>query len=573
MSDWQCVAGAEEVDMKKGLTYKASGVDIDHGDAFIRKILPFTQATHTHFSMGAIGAFAGMVDITSGPWKKPILVACTDGVGTKLKIAIELNRHDSIGIDLVAMSVNDLLVTGAEPVAFLDYLATSRLDSDRHADVVRGISRGCVQGGCALIGGETAEMPGFYSPGDYDIAGFAVGIVDKDKILDPQNAGPGDIVLGLPSSGIHSNGYSLVRKVFEDRNHYSLNKTLPGFPHSLGEELLIPTRIYSAEFAILRQLEGVKSAAHITGGGIPGNLIRALPGNCGACLDRDSWPVQRIFQVMQKEGRITEKEMFRTFNMGLGMILVIDSSTLDDIRAALAGQGFESYRIGRVCDTPGIHWSNSHLTKKHRSDAGTPSRRHAVRKPRIAVFGSGRGSNMAAILRAIDRGDFDAEIVCVISNNSKAYILEHAEKRNIPVFHVSRKTHPGTEWERVSQILADSNADTLVLAGYMKKIPDDILAGYKERSFNIHPALLPAFGGKGMFGHHVHESVLKSGAKFSGVTVHRIDSEYDSGDILAQRVVPVLPSDTAETLAARVLVEEHDIYWRVLRKHLNIGND
>lgn len=570
---WQRVAGAEEVDMKKGLTYKASGVDIDHGDAFIRKILPFTQATHSHYSMGAIGAFAGMVDITGGPWKNPILVACTDGVGTKLKIAVEMDRHDSIGIDLVAMSVNDLLVTGAEPVAFLDYLATSRLDCDRHADVVRGISLGCIQSGCALIGGETAEMPGFYSPDDYDIAGFAVGIVDKDKILDPENTRPGDLLLGLPSSGIHSNGYSLVRKVFEDRNQYPLEKALPGFPHSLGEELLIPTRIYSAEFAVLRQFKGVKSAAHITGGGIPGNLIRALSGSCGACLDRDSWPVPRIFQVMQKVGRIAEKEMFRTFNMGLGMILVIDESAIDGVREALAGQGFDSYRIGRVCDTPGVHWAGSHSQKIARSHAGISTRHHAVRKPRIAVFGSGRGSNMAAILRSIDRGDFNAEIVCVISNNSKAYILEQAANRNIPAFHVSRKTHPGAEWEHVSQILTDCDADTLVLAGYMKRIPDDILSRYKRRSFNIHPALLPAFGGKGMFGQHVHESVLKSGAKFSGVTVHRIDSEYDCGEILAQRMVPILPSDTADSLAARVLVEEHDIYWRVLRKHLNAGNE
>lgn len=558
--------------MKKGLTYKDSGVDIDQGDAFVRKILPYTKATHTKFSMGSIGSFAGMIDMAPGNWKKPIIVACTDGVGTKLKIAIDLNRHDTIGIDLVAMSINDLLVTGAEPIAFLDYLATSRLDNERHAEIVKGISRGCIQSECALIGGETAEMPGFYGCDDYDLAGFAIGIVEQDAILDPQNVVPGDRFLALPSSGIHSNGYSLVRKVFEDRNKFPLDKTLPGLTRPLGDELLVPTRIYAPEFAILRRLKGLKSAAHITGGGIPGNLVRALPDGCGAALDKNSWPVPRIFSLMQKEGRIAEKEMFRTFNMGLGMILVIGASSFDTIREALAGQGFQTFDIGTVCDKPGVHWVDSKPKTSKENRSVSVHRDTGIEKPRIAIFGSGRGSNMEAILQSIDRGDFDAEIACVISNNSNAPIMERAEKRNIPAFHISSHTHLNKEWDYVNQVLDMCKADTLVLAGYMKKIPEKIIERFSGRTFNIHPALLPAFGGKGMFGKHVHESVLKSGAKFSGATVHRLDSEYDHGEILAQRVVPVLPQDTPESLAERVLVEEHDMYWRVLKKLLNDDN-
>lgn len=559
--------------MKKGLTYKDSGVDIDQGDAFVKKILPYTKATQTRFSMGSIGSFAGMIDMAAGNWKKPVIVACTDGVGTKLKIAIDMNRHDTIGIDLVAMSVNDLLVTGAEPIAFLDYLATSRLDSDKHTEIVKGISQGCIQSSCALIGGETAEMPGFYGDNDYDLAGFAIGIVEQEAIFDPQNVLPGDRFLALPSSGIHSNGYSLVRKVFEDKNTFPYNKRLPGLTRPLGDELLIPTRIYAPEFSILRKLKGLKSAAHITGGGIPGNILRALSDGCGATLYKNSWPVPKIFTLMQREGQIAEKEMLRTFNMGLGMILVVEASSFDTIREALAGQGFETYDIGWVSNKPGVHWEDSKSKTSKKRYPASPPQQTSVKKPRIAILGSGRGSNMVAILQSIDRGDFDAEIACVISNNSNAHILEHARERKIPAFHISTRSHPNTEWEHIEQILDKHKADTLVLAGYMKKIPEKIVKRFSGRTFNIHPALLPAFGGKGMFGRYVHESVLKSGAKVSGVTVHRLDSEYDHGEILAQRVVPVLPQDTPDSLAIRVLAEEHDVYWRVLKKHLAIGND
>jgi phosphoribosylamine--glycine ligase / phosphoribosylglycinamide formyltransferase / phosphoribosylformylglycinamidine cyclo-ligase len=553
--------------MQKRITYKNSGVNIDAGEAFVKAIRPYAESTRNIYSMDNIGAFAGMIDLSSGSWNQPVMVACTDGVGTKLKIAFEMDRHDSIGVDLVAMSVNDLLVTGATPVAFLDYLATSKIDSEKHAAVVAGISEGCLKSGCALLGGETAEMPGFYKPGEYDIAGFAIGIVEKKSVLDPKSVVPGDVLIGLPSSGLHSNGYSLVRKVFENRTVYPLNSVLPGFNRSLGEELLIPTHIYSSEFSILGNLHGVKAAAHITGGGIPGNLPRALPDELGVSIVQKSWPIPKIFTEIQNIGRIESDEMFRTFNMGLGMILVVDGDSSNAIQKTLEFHGYSSFMIGSVTSGRGFKWSLS-SSKKTSGVAQIQIRKANLDKSRIAIMGSGRGSNMQSICDAIDRGDINAEIVCVISNNSRAYIMERADNRGIPAFHVSRVTHPDNETDALVDILVNQQADTLVLAGYMKKVPEKVLTRFAGRVFNIHPALLPAFGGQGMYGLHVHRAVINSGARYSGVTVHRVDADYDKGQILNQRVVPVLASDTPESLAARILPEEHDLYWRTLKQYL-----
>ncbi|MBN1879316.1 phosphoribosylformylglycinamidine cyclo-ligase [bacterium] len=558
---------------RKRLTYRAAGVDIERGDDFVRRILPFAKSTRTHSSIDDIGAFAGMIDLAPGNWKDPILVACTDGVGTKLKLAFEIGRHDTIGIDLVAMSINDLLVTGAEPLAFLDYLATSQVDLNVHPEIVKGIAEGCIQGGCALIGGETAELPGFYTPGEYDLAGFAVGIVERGKILSPTAVAPGDLLIGLPSTGIHSNGYSLVRKVFEDRRRYPLEKPLPGFTVPLGDILLMPTRIYRPEFALLRTMDGLKSAAHITGSGIPGNLPRAIPDHLGVSVRHGSWPIPAIFDAIRSAGSVLETEMYQTFNMGLGMVLVISPDYEASIRSALQDQGFETFIVGNVVDKPGFHWTRS--DRPTQSQPANPGQKSSERRspPRLAILGSGRGSNMESICRAIDSNNFQAEVVCVVSNNSKAMILERARERKIPAFHVSSLSHPGSETDALLDIFQRCKADTLVLAGYMKKLPEEIVRHFQGRSFNIHPALLPSFGGIGMYGHHVHEAVISSGAKFSGVTVHEIGVEYDRGKILGQRVVPVLPEDNPDSLASRVLREEHDLYWRVLKRHLTTAHE
>jgi len=558
---------------RKQLTYKAAGVDIDLADEFISRIKPATGSTRTIYSMDTIGAFAGMLDISRGKWESPLLVACTDGVGTKLKLAIETGIHSSVGIDLVAMSVNDLLVTGAEPLAFLDYLATSCLDLDIHTAVVEGIADGCRQSNCVLLGGETAELPGFYMKDDYDLAGFAVGLVDKNQMYNSDAVQSGDWIIGLPSTGIHSNGFSLVRKVFEDRGKFPLDKPLSGMKMNLGELLLIPTRIYSREMAVCRGIRGIRSAAHITGGGIPGNLPRALPEQLGASVFSNSWPVPEIFNRIQHEGNISDEEMLRTFNMGLGLMLVVAEKSALDLMGSLKNNGFECFHVGKVIDRAGLVW-----TKKEQKTQKTQKSDHIVksevertqnRKFKVAILGSGRGSNMASICDAVLSENLNFEIGCVISNNSGAYILERAIKRGLPAVHISSKTHPESEIQALLDTLKAYDIDAIVLAGYMKKITDEIIQSFPRRIFNIHPALLPSFGGKGMFGRNVHSAVIKSGVKYSGVTVHIVDSKYDTGEILAQRIVPVLPDDDVESLAARVLQEEHDIYWRVINNFIN----
>lgn len=558
-----------DMNREKRLDYKSAGVDIDLAEAFVRRIAPVAASTRTTLSMDSIGAFAGMMDLSGGPWREPVLVACTDGVGTKLKLAFETGDHSSIGIDLVAMSVNDLLVTGATPVAFLDYLATSRLDVETHAAVIESIAEGCRQSGCALVGGETAELPGFYTSGEYDLAGFAVGIVDKSRILSPDTVSPGDWIIGLPSSGIHSNGYSLVRKVFEDRSRFPLNQPLQNMNNPLGNVLLAPTKIYHPELTVARQAGGLKAAAHITGGGIPGNLPRALPKQLGACLVKNAWQIPEIFRQLQYHGGIEDREMYRTFNMGLGMMLIVAPESAGELVEALSKNGHPAVIAGWVDATPGVRWVSKFAPGGSAEKA--PRRRSTPAQPfpRIAILGSGRGSNMQSISEAIDRNELHATIACVISNNSRAFILERARRKNIPALHISGKTHPGGETRALLDTFREYNVEAVVLAGYMKKLSAELIREFPGRIFNIHPALLPAFGGIGMYGMHVHKAVIRSGAGFSGVTVHCVDEGYDTGHIMAQRVVTVLPSDTPETLAAKVLKEEHDLYWRVLEKNLS----
>src|SRR5919204_1300036 len=291
----------------KGLTYRDSGVDIEQGDALVERIKPLARRTARPEVLAGIGGFGGLFQVPQG-YREPVLVVGTDGVGTKLKLAFLAGKHDTVGIDLVAMSVNDVVVCGAEPVVFLDYFATSRLDVQEAEQVLRGIAEGCVRAGCALIGGETAELPGFYARGEYDLAGFCVGVVEKDRILDGSRVKPGDVVVGMASSGLHSNGFSLARKVFDGN-----------LSPQLARELLEPTRIYVKDCLALRDSLDVKAFAHVTGGGLPGNLPRVLPAGTRAVLRRSAWPIPALFGRIQQAGGVSEAEMFRTFNMGIGM--------------------------------------------------------------------------------------------------------------------------------------------------------------------------------------------------------------------------------------------------------------
>jgi phosphoribosylformylglycinamidine cyclo-ligase len=330
------------------MTYREAGVDIDASDALIERIRPFAAKTMRPEVLGGIGGFGALVEV-SKKYKKPVMVSGTDGVGTKLKLAFRMKKHDTVGIDLVAMSVNDILVSGAEPIFFLDYFACGKLDIGVAEDVVKGIARGCELAGCALIGGETAEMPGMYAPNEYDLAGFAVGLVEKDRIIDGSRIAAGDAVIGLASSGPHSNGFSLIRKVVATSGA-DLYETFNGSTQTLGEALIEPTRIYvKPVLAVLEEVK-VKGMAHITGGGLLENIPRVLPEKACANLDSQRWKAPKIFDWLQRHGRIQPDEMRRTFNCGIGMVLVVARGDVKATLDMLAGSAVEASEIGAIAE-------------------------------------------------------------------------------------------------------------------------------------------------------------------------------------------------------------------------------
>jgi len=324
--------------MSKQLSYRDAGVDIDAGDALVEKIKPFAKRTMRPEVLGGLGGFGALCEIPK-KYRHPVLVSGTDGVGTKLKLAFQLDRHDTVGIDLVAMSVNDVLVQGAEPLFFLDYFASAKLDVRVAAQVVQGIAKGCEQAGCALIGGETAEMPGMYAAGEYDLAGFCVGVVEKERIIDGRSIRAGDVLLGLASSGPHSNGFSLIRKIIE--------RAKPPF------DLLTPTRIYVKPVLKLLESVPVKGLAHITGGGLTGNVPRVLPENLRAVIKKAAWPRPEVFQWLQREGGVAESEMAGVFNCGIGMVLVVDRADAKRAADSLRASGETVYEIGAIEKGPG----------------------------------------------------------------------------------------------------------------------------------------------------------------------------------------------------------------------------
>jgi phosphoribosylformylglycinamidine cyclo-ligase len=328
-----------------GATYRAAGVDIAAGDALVEAIKPLARATMRPGVIGGLGGFGALFDPKAAGFTDPILVSTTDGVGTKLKLAIDTNQHDGVGIDLVAMCVNDLIVQGAQPLFFLDYFATGRLDAQAAARVVAGIAEGCRLAGCALVGGETAEMPGMYQDGDYDLAGFSVGAAERGTLL-PAGVAPGDVILALPSSGVHSNGYSLVRRIVADGG-LGWDDAAPFAPGvSLGAALLAPTRIYVQSVLALHRAGLLRAAAHITGGGLPGNLPRVLPPGTRAVLDGAGWPLPPVFGWLARTGRVAAEEMLRVFNCGVGMALVVRDA--DQAMALLRAEGEAPVRIGQV---------------------------------------------------------------------------------------------------------------------------------------------------------------------------------------------------------------------------------
>ena len=338
--------------IKQGLTYAKAGVSIAAGDALVRRIGPVAKRTNIPGVLAGVGGFSALFDLKSRGYRHPILVSSTDGVGTKLKIAFMSGIHDSVGIDLVAMSVNDILTQGAEPLFFLDYFVCGKLDVEIAGAVVRGIAGGCREAGCALIGGETAEHPGDFSAGEYDLAGFVVGVVEKDKMINPDAIVAGDILIGLPSSGLHSNGYSLARKALFEKGRLKVGQRIAELGRTLGEELLEPTRIYAKVTRALFAKHAIKGAAHITGGGITGNLPRVLPEGRRALIERSSWKVPPVFNLIQKIGGVAQREMDSTFNNGLGMILVVGKKDADSIAQTLKKIGEKFFIVGEIQNGP-----------------------------------------------------------------------------------------------------------------------------------------------------------------------------------------------------------------------------
>ena len=334
---------------QQSLSYRDAGVDIDAGDALVDRIKPFAKKTLRDGVLGGIGGFGALFEVPK-KYREPVLVSGTDGVGTKLKLAFELNRHDTVGIDLVAMSVNDILVQGAEPLFFLDYFACGKLDVDTAASVVQGIAKGCELSGCALIGGETAEMPGMYPAGEYDLAGFAVGVVEKSKIIDGSTILPGDVVIGIPSSGAHSNGYSLVRKIIE-RSQPDLDAPfdeVDGKSRTLADAIMAPTHLYVKPVLALMQSIAIKGMAHITGGGLTENVPRVLPPGAKAVLQKSAWQRPKLFDWLQREGGVAEEEMHRVFNCGIGMVLIVAQEHRRHALELLNAAGEKAVEIGTI---------------------------------------------------------------------------------------------------------------------------------------------------------------------------------------------------------------------------------
>jgi phosphoribosylformylglycinamidine cyclo-ligase len=329
------------------LTYRDAGVDIDEGDRLVELIKPFARRTLRPEVLAGIGGFGGLFALDVAKWKEPVLVSGTDGVGTKLKVAFAANRHDTVGQDLVAMCVNDVAVVGAEPLFFLDYFATGKLSADQAAQVVKGIAEGCRIAGCALIGGETAELPGFYAAGEYDLAGFSVGCVERSRIVDGKGVVPGDVVIGIASSGLHSNGYSLARKALLDR--HPLDRAFEALGgRTLADALLEPTRIYAQDVLALLAKVPVKSFAHVTGGGLPGNVPRNLPDGTRAVVDERRWPRPPVFDLVEQEGQVPRDEMYRTFNMGLGLVAVVAPGDEAAAHAVLRARALDAWTVGAI---------------------------------------------------------------------------------------------------------------------------------------------------------------------------------------------------------------------------------
>ncbi|XP_063228160.1 trifunctional purine biosynthetic protein adenosine-3 isoform X2 [Bacillus rossius redtenbacheri] len=563
--------GVARAILQKGkLTYKDSGVDIVAGDTLVDRIKRVVATTNRSGVVGGIGGFGGLFDVAAAGYRDPLLVSGTDGVGTKLKIAQLCGTHATIGQDLVAMCVNDILAHGAEPLFFLDYFACGKLDVGVAGQVVSGIAEACHTAGCALIGGETAEMPGLYSAGEYDLAGFAVGAVERSKLLPRvDEIRPGDIVIGLPSSGLHSNGFSLVRSIMQKSGvKYSDKAVFSPTGRTYGEELLCPTRLYVKGALPALRSGKVKAFAHVTGGGLTENIPRVLPPECRVTLDAAAWTIPPVVGWLAVAGGVSDAELLRTFNCGVGAVVITSSSEREAVISLLASE--HATVIGKVERFSGdgrrVEVDNFISSMERVMQPYVPSLVRSLQpnRKRVAVLISGSGTNLQSLIDATNdpNQEVGAEIVLVISNKAKVAGLERAEKAGIPTKVISHKDHATRElFDAVLHAaLEEAGAQLVCLAGFMRVLTGWFVARWRGRLINIHPALLPLFKGT-----HAHRQALEAGVRVTGCTAHFVEEDVDAGAILAQEAVPVEVGDTEETLQERVKVAEHRVFPTALR--------
>ncbi|XP_045477658.1 trifunctional purine biosynthetic protein adenosine-3 [Harmonia axyridis] len=546
------------------LSYKQCGVDITAGNDLVSHIKPKAKETQRPGVMGSIGGFGGLFDTKAAGFKDPLLVSGTDGVGTKLKIAQEVGIHDTIGIDLVAMCVNDVLAHGAEPLFFLDYFACGHLDVNVAKDVVSGVAEGCLRAGCSLIGGETAEMPDIYPVGEYDVAGFAVGAVERSNLLPRvSDIREGDIIIGLPSSGVHSNGFSLVRKVMKlaGATYHSICP-FSDSGKTFGEELLTPTKIYVKSVVPLIKSEKIKAFAHITGGGLLENIPRILPSHLAVRLNARKWTIPKVFAWLSVMGGVNEFELLRTLNCGIGGILVVRKEDSEEIIDHLKQDGGTIIGEVMACKEEQqviIEHFSEEIEKSMKSFIPTLMEKQFIQKKRVGVLISGSGTNLQALIDAtLDSSqNIGADIVLVISNKDNVEGLKRANRAGIQTKVISHRNYSCREdYDRkLDDELRSAGVELICLAGFMRILSAEFIKKWKGKLINIHPALLPSFKGT-----HAQRQAIEAKVKISGCTAHFVDEGVDTGAIIAQEAVPVEIDDTEETLTERIKMAEHKIF-------------
>ncbi|XP_056641473.1 trifunctional purine biosynthetic protein adenosine-3 isoform X1 [Diorhabda sublineata] len=550
------------------LTYKQSGVDIDAGNDLVNHIKPAAKSTNRTGVMGGLGGFGGLFDTKAAGYKDPLLVSGTDGVGTKLKIAQAVGVHDTIGVDLVAMCVNDILAHGAEPLFFLDYFACGNLEVDIAKQVVTGIADGCKLAGCSLIGGETAEMPDMYQPGDYDLAGFAVGAVERERLMPRiETITPGDAVIGLPSSGVHSNGFSLVRKIMKMAGK-DYNSVAPFSKRNktFGSELLTPTKIYVKSVIPAIKTGKVKAFGHITGGGLLENIPRILPDEVAVELDAAQWSIPTVFSWLATAGGVHQLEMLRTFNCGIGGVLIVSGVNVEEILGIVKEEG--ATIIGKVvkkeADQVIVNNFAAVMEISMRTYIQSVVENIPTFKKKVGVLISGSGTNLQALIDATQdpMQQIGAEIVLVISNKTGVEGLKRAERAGIPTKVLNHKNYSSRlDYDMaLHNELTSSGVDIVCLAGFMRILTGEFTRKWKGRLINVHPALLPLFKGV-----DAQKQALESGVRISGCTVHFVEEDVDAGAIIVQESVPIELDDTVYSLTERIKTAEHRAFPRALK--------